>query len=63
MNKKLATAFIRKQAKDKVPAADRMKFVEVVETELMNLQEGNSSRYGLRPSELRSGSKDGSESN
>jgi hypothetical protein len=52
MNKKSATAFIRKQAKDMVPNIDRMKFIEVVETELMNLHEGNISRYGLRPSEV-----------
>ncbi|VHO00865.1 hypothetical protein [Candidatus Rhabdochlamydia sp. T3358] len=32
-----------------VPIADQMKFIEVVETELMSLHEGNISRYGLRP--------------
>jgi Fic family protein len=52
MDKKLATAFIRKQAKNKVPDSDQMKFIEVVETELMNVHEGNISRYGLRPSEF-----------
>ncbi len=52
MNKKLATAFIRKQAQDMVPDNDRMKFIEVVETELMNLHEGNISRYRLKPSEV-----------
>lgn len=52
MNKKSATAFIRKQAKDRVPNIDRMKFIEIVETELMSLHEGNISRYGLRPSEV-----------
>ncbi|MGL4540705.1 MAG: Fic family protein [Candidatus Rhabdochlamydia sp.] len=52
MDKKLATAFIRKQAKNKVPDSDQMKFIEVVETELMNIHEGNISRYGLRPSEF-----------
>ena len=35
-----------------VPHIDRMKFIEIVETELMNLHEGNISRYGLRPSEV-----------
>ncbi|MGB7128552.1 MAG: Fic family protein [Candidatus Rhabdochlamydia sp.] len=49
MDKKSATAFIRKQAKDMVPSTDQMKFIEVVETELMSLHEGNISRYGLRP--------------
>ncbi len=35
-----------------IPDDDQMKFVEVVETELMNLHEGNISRYGLRSSEV-----------
>lgn len=52
MDKRLATAFIRKQAKNGVPDNDQMKFVEVVETELMNIHQGNISRYGLRPSEF-----------
>lgn len=52
MDKKLATAFIRRQAKNKIPDSDQMKFIEVVETELMNVHEGNISRYGLRPSEF-----------
>jgi hypothetical protein len=52
MNKKAATAFIRKQAKNMIPAPDQVKFIEVVETELMSLHEGNISRYGLRPSEV-----------
>jgi hypothetical protein len=49
MDKKSATAFIRKQAKDMIPDSDQMKFIEVIETELMSLHEGNISRYGLRP--------------
>jgi Fic family protein len=52
MGKKSATAFIRKQAKKSVPETDQMKFIEVIETELMNLHEGNMSRYGLKPSEF-----------
>lgn len=52
MNKTLATAFIRKQAKEMIPNSDQMKFIEVVETELMSLHEGNISRYGLKPSEV-----------
>jgi hypothetical protein len=34
-----------------VPQEDRPHFVEVVETELMSLHEGNIARYRLRPSE------------
>ncbi len=53
MDKKSATAFIREQVKDIAQSLDQMKFVEVVETELMNLHEGNIARYGLRPSEIK----------
>ncbi len=52
MNKKSTTAYLRQQAQNNVPDAERMKFVEVVETELMSLHEGNISRYGLKPSEF-----------
>jgi hypothetical protein len=48
LDKLSATAFLRNQAKESVPLADQLKFIEVVETELMNLHEGNISRYGLR---------------
>jgi Fic/DOC family len=51
MDKRSATAFIRQTAKHAISEVDQMKFIEVVETELMNLHEGNISRYGLRPSE------------
>jgi Fic/DOC family len=51
MNKKAATAFIKNRAAEQVPEDDRPRFVEVVETELMSLHEGNIARYRLRPSE------------
>lgn len=51
MSKKAATACIRQRFKETVPSADQARFVEVVETELMNLHEGNIARYRLRPSE------------
>lgn len=51
MNKKAAPAFIRKRATEQVSPEDRPRFVEVVETELMSLHEGNIARYRLRPSE------------
>jgi hypothetical protein len=37
---------------DRIPAADRAKFVEVVESEMLNLHEGNIARYRIRPSEF-----------
>ena len=50
MDKKAATALARKRA-EQVPPADQARFVEVVETELMSLHEGNIARYRLRPTE------------
>ena len=50
MDKKAATALARKRA-EQVPPADQARFVEVVETELMSLHEGNIARYRLRPAE------------
>ena len=58
MNKKQATVFIRDEAKRLVPESDQMKFIEVVETELMNIHEGSSSRYGVSPSEFESWQKE-----
>jgi hypothetical protein len=52
MNKKSTILFIRKQAKNNIPEVDQIKFIEVIETELMNLHEGNSSRYGLKPADI-----------
>jgi Fic family protein len=37
---------------NQVPAADRAKFVEVVETELLSLHAGNFARYKILPSEF-----------
>ncbi len=51
MNKKAATAFIRNRASGQVSPEDRPRFIEVVETELISLHEGNMARYRLRPSE------------
>jgi len=52
MDSKSATAFIKQQAEQNIDATDRAKFIEVVETEIMNLHEGNIARYRLRPSEF-----------
>ncbi len=53
MDKKTATAFIKQRAGADVPQADQARFVEVVETEVMSLHEGNIARYRLRPSQYR----------
>ena len=50
MNKQTAAAFIKQRAMDVVPPAVRDRFVEVVETEVMGLHEGNIARYRVRPS-------------
>jgi hypothetical protein len=50
-NKKEATALIREAAKDTVHTNEVIRFVEVVETELMGLHEGNIARYRVRPTE------------
>ena len=42
---------IRTEASRSIPSKDRARFIEVVETELMSLHEGNIARYRLRPSE------------
>lgn len=36
----------------RVPAGDREKFIEVVETELLSLHDGNFARYRIRPSQF-----------
>ena len=51
MDKKAATALARQRATEQVPPADQARFVEVVETEIMSLHEGNIARYRLRPAE------------
>ncbi|MFM9967047.1 MAG: Fic family protein [Burkholderiales bacterium] len=51
MTKKAAIAFIRACAAEKFSLESRARFVEVAETELMSLHEGNIARYRLRPSE------------
>ena len=51
MDKKVATAFIRRRASENVPQEDRARFIEIVETAVMNLHEGNIARYRLRLSQ------------
>lgn len=51
MNKKTAVAFIKQRAIEGAPHEDQARLIEVVETEAMNLHEGNIARYHLRPSQ------------
>ncbi|MDP3193537.1 Fic family protein [Rhodoferax sp.] len=52
MNKSEAVVFIRHFANEKLPAQDRERFVEVVETQLLSLHLGSIARYRLRPGEF-----------
>lgn len=52
LNKEQAIAFVQAQAERHVPSGDRERFIEVTETQLMSLHEGNIARYRLRPSEF-----------
>lgn len=51
MHKQQATAYIRKVAEERLDQADKPRFVEVAEMELMSLHEGNMARYRIRPSQ------------
>lgn len=53
MDRKAAIARIKQSAVAQVPKVDQARFVEVVETEIMSLHEGNIARYRLRPAEYR----------
>ena len=52
MDKRKAANWIAKTTEKEIPTDDNARFVEVVETELINLHEGNFARYQLRPSEF-----------
>jgi hypothetical protein len=51
-SKTVAVRYIRDYAASHLPEDDRSRFLEVAETELMALHEGNIARYRLRPSEF-----------
>jgi hypothetical protein len=51
IDKKAAAARIKQRAARHTPADDQARFIEVVETELMSLHEGNIARYRVRPSQ------------
>lgn len=52
MDKRAASRWIARKAATGIPAHDRHRFIEVVETELRSLHEGNFARYHLRPAEF-----------
>lgn len=58
---KSAVAAIKEYTVNEIDAADQARFIEVTETELMNLHEGNMARYRIRPSEFNEWKKQWSE--
>ena len=52
LSKTRAIGFVHGFAKKQVPHEDTARFIEVAETQLMNLHEGNIARYRLRPVEF-----------
>jgi len=52
MNQQKAIALIRRCADEQMPESDRARFVEVTESQVMALHEGNIARFRLRPSEF-----------
>jgi DNA-binding Lrp family transcriptional regulator len=52
MNRSTANSHIESFAERNVEAADRERFREMAESELLNLHEGNFARYQIRPSEF-----------
>jgi hypothetical protein len=51
VDKKSAATRIKIFANENIPDTDRSRFIEIVETELLSLHEGNIAKYRLRPSE------------
>ena len=52
MSKPQAVSFIQRFAREQIEVPDQQRFIEVVETQLLSLHEGNIARYRLRPSEF-----------
>lgn len=51
-SKSQAVSSIQHFAQEQIEAPDRERFIEVVETQLLSLHEGNIARYRLRPSDF-----------
>ena len=52
MDRKTAAAHVAKWVQDNVAPADRERFKEMAESELLGLHEGNYARYEIRPAEF-----------
>jgi len=52
LDKKAAARFVADWTAKEIAEADRARFVEMAETELLALHEGNFARYAVRPSEF-----------
>jgi len=52
MNRKAAVAHVASWVQDNIAAAEREKFREMAETELLSLHEGNYARYQVRPADF-----------
>jgi hypothetical protein len=52
MTRPEASAYIASWADQNIDTAERDRFREMTETELLNLHEGNFARYQIRPSEF-----------
>jgi Fic family protein len=51
MDRSTAVRFLREQVDKQAPLEDRARLMELIETEVMSLHEGNFARYHVRPSE------------
>ena len=54
LDKKAATVLVQDSSRHDIDPGDRNRFIEVVETELMNMHEGNIARYRIRAAEYSS---------
>jgi len=52
MDKKAASAHLAAWSEKNIESADRERFREIAETELLGLHEGNFARYQIKPSEF-----------
>lgn len=57
LDKKQAAGWIARIAEKEIESVDRARFIEITETELISLHEGNIARYRLRPVEFLSWKK------
>jgi hypothetical protein len=53
LNRRSAAKFIKEQASAEVPLQDQERFIEVADSEILGLHDGNIARYRLRPSEFK----------